>query len=98
MSGTPIPSIGRIVLYRLTKSDVDKIQERWRSQFIKGGFEYNPVFEGATHPMIIVHIFGNEPDIDSWVNGQVFLDGNDTHWACTQLGIGPGTFSWPTKG
>jgi hypothetical protein len=46
--------------------------------------------------MIIVAVHGTTPD--ALVNGQVFLDGNDTFWA-TSVGVGEGhgTFSWPTR-
>ena len=86
------PTIGRIVLYRLRKEEIEVIERR-RS---KGIGEGNPIREDSTFPMIIVRVWGETPE--SCVNGRVLLDGNDSVWATSvSVGEGPGTFSWPKK-
>lgn len=89
----PIPTVGRIVLYRLNRSDVQTIRERRDTQHIGG----NSVNEGDTIPMVIVAVWSNGPR--SAVNGQVLLDGPDGHYWATSVAVGegPGTFSWPTR-
>lgn len=88
------PSIGRIVHYRLSAEEADKInydRKIW-SQTHKG----NEVHEGDSFPMIITRVWGTDPT--SAVNGQVFLDGNDVLWATSVcVGEGPRTFSWPVR-
>lgn len=89
-----IPSIGRIVTYRLSEQDAVEITQRRGLQvhaveLLRG----NKVKEGDAFPMMIVRVWDDQPD--SCVNGQVFMDGNDTHWATSvQAGEGPRTFSW----
>lgn len=86
------PTIGRIVIYRLRAHDAEAIMiRRNRSPLDLRG---NAVAEGDEFPMMIVRVWGDQPD--SCVNGKVQLDGSDTHWATSiQVGEGPGTFSWP---
>jgi hypothetical protein len=88
-----IPSVGRIVHYTLTPRDATQIAEhRARNRGEAGG----EVQAGDVLPMLIVKVWGQAEQ--SAVNGQVMLDGNDSHWvqsAC--LGEGPGTFRWPKK-
>lgn len=87
-----IPSIGRIVHYRLSTSDVEAINRRRGAQAHIG----NEVLEGDVFPMLITKTWGSEPT--SCVNGQVFLDGNDCLWATSvRVGEGPRTFSWPMR-
>ncbi len=99
-----IPTIGRIVHYRLSASDAERINRR-RAFVVSNLLSWtrgaqahvgSHVAEGDTFPMLIVLVCGS----DSVVNGQVFLDGNDVFWAtdvfwasCTV----PGTYSWPTR-
>lgn len=92
------PAIGRIVHYRLSKEDVAAIERRRkllgvdRTQLFSG----NAVREGDTFPAMIVRAWGEQPT--SAVQLQVYLDGNDTHWATSvQVGEGPRTFSWPER-
>lgn len=102
-----IPTIGRIVHYRLTAEEADKINKRvadaqrlmhkHRSQatgvIVHVG---NTAYEGDTLPMMIVKTWGDEPG--SAVNGQVMLDGNHALWMTSvSVGEGPGTWSWPAK-
>ena len=101
----PIPTIGRIVHYRLTAEDAEKINRRRtdaqanmdRHREHKTGAQVhvgNVVVEGHCFPMMIVQVWGNTEE--SAVNGQVMLDGNDLFWATSRcVGEGPGTFSWP---
>jgi hypothetical protein len=91
------PTIGRIVHYRLSKQDAEEIASRrglhvHAHEILRG----NRVEEGDTFPAMIVRTWGDQPT--SAVQLQVFLDGNDTHWATSvQVGEGPRTFSWPTR-
>src|SRR5213080_2305188 len=86
------PSIGRIVHYRLSSLDVQQIdrrrttrtsiadrvaQEKWPvgAQAHIG----NPPYAGQVVPLLICRIWPDEYGPGhSGVNGQVFLDGNDT--------------------
>lgn len=103
----PLPTIGRIVHYRLSEQDAERInarrlatRERLAHTTDPGlGFQPhagNRAEPGATYPMLIVAVWGAQPT--SLVNGQVFLDGNDVHWATSvSTGTGPGTWSWPPR-
>ncbi len=87
-----IPTIGRIVHYRLNSNDVEQIKFDRQAPGRRG----NEVREGDTFPMMITQVWGNTET--SAVNGQVMLDGNDIHWATSVCaGEGPRTFSWPTR-
>lgn len=104
----PVPTIGRIAHYRLSETDASRINERResglhifldRADNCMGlqGHVGNQVAAGGTYPMLIVAVWGDRPS--SPVNGQVFLDGNDVHWATSVgRGDGPGTWSWPPRG
>ena len=88
-----IPSIGRIVCYRLSADDVAQINRR-RPTF--QAYIGNSVAEGDTFPMLITRVWGSTAE--SAVNGQVFLDGTDVFWATSVVvGEGPRTFSWPSR-
>lgn len=99
------PSIGRIVQYKLSEADVDKIVRR-RSDAEK---HYHPATgvhvtghgeqrhvgntprPGDVYPMMIVRVWTEEI-----VNGQVFLDGNDVLWVTSVCeGDEPSNFAWP---
>ena len=107
-----IPSIGRIVHYRLSAEEAAQInRSRTTGRSIAERMKMTPipawpagaqahlgngVKEGDTFPMLIVQVWGDTPS--SAVNGQVFLDGNDVLWATSvAVGDGPRTFSWPTR-
>jgi hypothetical protein len=77
-----IPSIGRIVLYKLNSDDVSVIRT-FRSDI--SGKVGNSVSAGDIFPMIITKVFDNKPTTKSSVNGQVFLDGNDNLWVVSVL-------------
>ena len=102
-----VPTSGRIVGYMLDSYDADAINRRRAaassnlpehrdrndgSQLHVG----NGVKAGDVFPMMIVRVWGNTPD--GAVNGQVFLDGNDTYWVTSAtVGEGERHFSWPTR-
>lgn len=102
------PTIGRIVIYRLTAEDADRINARRDlsaaavialGAVVDGAHHQthlgNPVHEGDEYPLLITRVWqaGAMP-----VNGQVLLDGNDTYWARSiDEGDIPGTYRWPTR-
>lgn len=92
-----IPSIGRIVLYILSESDADVImnQRRVQPQSHVGDAKGNPVKAGDVFPMMITRVWGDTPE--SAVQGQVFLDGNDTLWV-TSVMQGDGERQWHQPG
>lgn len=106
-----IPTIGRIVHYRVTAEDAEQINRRRTtgpeiaSRIAATPREWPPgaqahignrVEEGVTFPAMIVRTWGS--DETSAVQLQVFLDGDDTFWATSVVvGEGPRTFSWPPR-
>ena len=85
-----IPSLGRIVQYTLNAIDVARINELRKQREVIG----NQVEEGQVYPMLIVRVWGDTPT--SSVNGQVFLDADDTLWVTSRsVGEGSGHFAWP---
>lgn len=103
-----VPTIGRLVHYCISQSDADSINKvRADAAFNRVNHRINAdgsqihignyAVKGQVFPMIIVAVHGRAST--SFVNGQVFLDGNDSFWALSvAVGEGPGTFSWPTRG
>lgn len=95
------PTIGRIVHYRLTAENASRITN-WRTTknanwgAVHGGGQAHvgsPVIEGVVFPMILTYVHQHGS-----VNGQCFLDGNDSWWAFdVSEGDGPGTWSWPPR-
>lgn len=103
------PSIGRIVHYKLNKSDAQDINRR-RHEFMTFQREYadnlnpgatghightgNAVRPGDVYPAMIVRVFeGNPHDV---ANLQVHLDGNDSFWATSRHeGNDEGEWAWP---
>ncbi len=106
-----VPTVGRIVHYRLSAQDAEQINRRRTdggsialrmkanpAEWPAGAQAHigNSVAEGDTYPMLITRVWGSTPE--SSVNGQVFLDGNDVLWATSvQVGEGPRAFSWPSR-
>lgn len=100
-----VPTVGRIVLYKLNSDNVAQINRR-RSHAAAHMDDHransngvmvhvgNTVHQGDIFPMVIVRVWGR--DENALVNGQVLLDGADTFWACS---VGPGAetgmWSWP---
>lgn len=86
----PTPSVARIVHYRLSQPDVDRIvQERMSNDGDRG----NPAHAGDVVPLIIVKVWPGE-----LVNGQAILDGNHSIWVCSaSQGEGQGQWAWPPR-
>lgn len=98
-----IPSIGSIVHYRLSESDVASIVAQ-RGPDADGARRGNPVAEGDVFPLVITRVWAGLEDVreDTAVNGQVLLDGNDTLWVTSRHQIGTtrlvnGTWSDPQE-
>lgn len=89
-----VPSVGRIVHYRLCESDVAQIVARrnrhvtevhWKNEHGEGirverSFDGNAPHAGDVYPMLITRVWSEKPTAADCVQGQVFLDGNDTLW------------------
>ena len=91
------PTIGRIVHYTLDAGDVQLVSETRRSTAgVIGAPRGNSVSVGDVYPMLITRVWdGGKPNPDAMVNGQVFLDGNDSLWVTSvKVGEGPRTFAW----
>lgn len=74
------PSIGRIVLYMLNEHDVGEINNRRGDS----PADVSTVVAGQEYPMLIVRVWS-----DSYVNGQVFLDGCDSYWTTSRNQVPP---------
>ena len=99
-------SVGRTVIYKLSAGDAAEInRRRTNSQSIADRIKEekwplgaqahigNEAREGAQYPMVIVAVWSA-----NCVNGQVFLDGNDTFWALSRgRGETPGTWDWSQR-
>lgn len=105
-----IPSVGRIVHYRLADMDVEQINKHragarnlnaagvtLASQELGAQIHQgNDARIGDVYPMVIVRTWGNTAE--SCVNGQVLLDGNDTLWVTSRSnGSGEGRWTWPER-
>jgi len=92
------PSIGRIVHYTLTAQDAAEVNRRRSdAQRQEPGTTGHVIHTGNTakagdiFPMLVTRVWGDTPD--SSVQGQVFLDGNDTLWV-TSVQQGDGERHW----
>jgi hypothetical protein len=102
-----IPSIGRIVHLKLTDAQALSINKRRadaRASAIgstnSGAIVHagNAAHEGDVYPLLITRVWADEPTEDSGVNGQVFLDGNDSLWVTSAVqGVGPGQWHQPAR-
>jgi hypothetical protein len=72
-----VPSIGRIVHYRLSESDAARAVARRRQHPAFGG---NTPRARDVYPMMITRVWSENPTETDCVQGQVFLDGNDSLW------------------
>jgi hypothetical protein len=100
----PVPTVGRIVLYKLTEYDASAVNKRVKDAMenmasyqarSNGTIVYvgNSVSAGDVYPMIVVRVW-----TDDLVNGQVMLDGNYTLWVTSvHVGEDPGNFAWPVR-
>lgn len=85
----PVPTLGRIVLYKLTEDDARRI----RQQRSHDGTTANMAGAGRVFPAVVVSVFGDEA-----VNLQVLLDGPDSYWSTSRHeGDAPGTWAWPPR-
>lgn len=97
----PVPSIGRIVHYRLSEEDAHKINRRRNDateaahMMIHTGFLRHvgsSAYGGQIVSMIITLV------LPASINGQAVLDGNDSFWLqSVQRGDEPGTWDWPPQ-
>lgn len=86
-----IPTVGRIVHYRMTEHGAAQIRQRRAAS--NGILVGNPVNAGDVYPLVITRVWGDTEG--SAVNGQVLLDGNDTLWV-TSATEGDGAGQWFT--
>lgn len=83
------PTVARIVHYQLSEADVERINlHRGRCTV-----HANRSYVGDILPLLIVRVCP-----DGSVNGQVFLDGDDTLWVTSvREGDDRGTWAWPAR-
>lgn len=91
------PTIGRVVLYKLSEADVIAIDRDvpQNVQRTDGSTRCrrNGVGPGQVFPAQVVSAWGN-----SSANLAVALDGDCTYWATSRSeGDGPGRWSWPKR-
>jgi hypothetical protein len=72
-----IPTPGRIVEYTITEQDAETIKKRRAATAVDGIHPGNAPSAGETYPMVIVRVWSKDTGCS---NGQVLLDGYDTHW------------------
>lgn len=93
-------TVGRIVHYILNQADADAINRRRSAkpnwpEWPEGAIAHvgNTAQNGDTLPMIVCRVWG-----EAGVNGQVFLDGNDSLWVTSRHeGNDPGDWHWPVR-
>jgi len=99
-----IPTIGRIVHFKLAEYDVRQIERRRaaaRGSTLtaeKTGAQVhvgNPTKAGDVFPMLITRVWASPEEVteNTAVQGQVFLDGNDVLWV-TSAQQGNGEHQW----
>lgn len=102
-----IPSLGRIVHYRLNEYDAVMVNRRRAdaqasaiASATTGAVVHagNATRAGDVFPMMIVRVWADEPTEITCVQGQVFLDGNDTLWVTSrQQGDAEGQWFEPPR-
>ena len=91
-----LPTLGRILHYRLRQQDVDAINDRRTGASL--GNQGNPVAVGEVVPLVVLKVWPNEYGDKPGVNGQALLDGNDTLWVTSaREGVEPGQWTWPAR-
>ncbi len=89
--------IGRIVHYRLSEQDADRINEVREAP----NENANHAEAGQVYPAMIVRLWGEPENPQTAVNLQVFIDGDFTYWATSRCqdasedGAQPGCWVWP---
>lgn len=86
--------VGLLAIYTLTAKDAETVNAGRKS--LGGVFPSgygNPAAEGDQLPFLVTRDFGGSLNV---VNGQVFLDGNDTHWK-TSVSFGEQPGQWQHK-
>jgi len=94
------PTLGRIVLYRLSEYDAQAINKRRKDAYDSAAYANNngivvhvgnQASEGQQVPAVIVRVWQGGA-----VNLQCLLDGNDVYWATSRKeGEDGNTWSWP---
>lgn len=79
--------IGQVGLYKIADYDVDKITRQRMSG--QAGFCGNTINKGDVYPMMITRLWGPGDNPETLIQGQVFLDGNDSMWATSVHQCGP---------
>lgn len=99
-----VPTLGRIVYYRLAQWNVEEINRRREDatremdyhRWKKNGVMLhvgNEVKAGQIVPATIVAVWGDTPE--SAVNLKLFLDGSDEYWvSSTSVGDQDGRYHW----
>lgn len=105
-----VPSIGRIVHYKISEQDAAQINKRRKDAHNLNGAGVtlasqglgpqihigNDVTAGDIYPALVVRRWSDVPT--SVIQLQVFLDGNDTFWATSvPEGDGERQWSWPPR-
>ncbi len=87
-----IPTIGRIVHYKLTEQDAARVAEQREQRKLTG----NVAYVGDVFPAVVVRTWGDTAE--SACNLQVLLDGPDSLWVTSRtVGEVEGTFAWPQR-
>jgi hypothetical protein len=104
------PTVGRIVHYRLSKADAERITTARARDSERG----NPVGEGSVVPLVVTAFWPGEYEGGAYlahhgpgttyegpggVNGQALLDGPDSLWVCSapQHPTLSGCWFWPPR-
>jgi len=106
----PSITIGRIVHYVVNQSTADAINRRRDDAYehidehrarADGSIIHvgNKVHKGDEFPLMVTRVFNSVyADLDTCINGQLLLDGNDTYWLTSVYeGEGPGYWHWPEE-
>ncbi len=95
------PTIGRIVVYKLTHANVQWASEQ-QSLLDESGVVLhrgNPIAPGDEVPLLVVRVWPDEfGEGIPGVNGQAFLDGDHSLWVTSaREGTDIGTWHWPER-
>jgi hypothetical protein len=88
------PTIGRIVHYKLSEQDVQRLGEA----AARAGVKSNPHDVGQALPAIIVRVWPDGTRAAGLINLQALTDGPMTLWITSiREGTAPGEWSWPPR-